>query len=78
METSTSSKSTLIVAAPRQERVAERLTARGILIRIASRSGPGSIGTESPGAAQRWMRVLTYFPDLAVPEAVATSASQVP
>ncbi len=57
-------------------RVAERLAARGLPVRIASRSGATSFDWEdqatwSPALEGTGAMYLTYYPDLAIPGAVA-------
>jgi uncharacterized protein YbjT (DUF2867 family) len=61
-------------------RVAERLTARGLPVRIGSRSGEPPFdwedsGTWRPALQEVESAYITYYPDLAVPGATATIRS---
>ena len=70
-------KTTLVIGGTGKtgRRVGERLTARGLPIRIGSRSGEPPFNWEdqatwAPTLRNVWAVYLTYYPDLAVPGAV--------
>ena len=82
MTSDTEKRPTLVLGSTGKtgRRVAERLTARGLPIRLGSRSAEPRFDWEDPGTwapALRGMEAVyvSYYPDLAIPGAVETVGS---